>query len=77
MLSGDFFRKLQKLNNHLRVYCGDDANRAAQLFIDKRWELGELEDVCGVDKSWTPEWPIYNEDGTIYKSGWRRVLRIL
>lgn len=35
------------------------------------------EHLCGIDKGYVPEHSEWNEDGTLRKGGWRRVLRHL
>lgn len=74
MLPGLFIRKLQKLNPRLKVWVQDDSRQAAGLY---HVQNGEYEPVCGIDKNCVPEHIIYKEDGSILKSGWRRVLKIL
>jgi hypothetical protein len=74
MLSGEFERKLQKLNKNLRVCCGDNPNRPAGLYYI---QCGEYIQVCGVDKNWVGENIEYDYKGHIIKSGWKRVLKIL
>ena len=75
MLSGDFSYKLRKLNNNLRIFCGDDDRRSAGIFIVSRY--GEYTEICGADKNYVPEFTKYSDDGRIVKSGWRRILKIL
>lgn len=75
MLSGDFERKLRKLNRKLRVYCGNDDRFAAGIFVVSK--SGEYTEVCAADKNFVPEYAEYNYDGRIKKSGWRRTLKIL
>lgn len=75
MLSGTFAQKLRKLNKDVRIFCGDDSNRAAGLFIVL--PDGEYQEVCGVDKNQVPEWTVYDEGGRIVKAGWRRTLKVL
>ena len=74
MLSGEFLRKIKKLNNQLNIFCKDDDTKPAGLFHVVN---GEFTEICGVDKNWIPERTIFNSNGTIFKSGWRRTLKIL
>jgi hypothetical protein len=74
MLSGDFERKLRRLNPKIHIYCGDNDKFAAGIYIVSR---GEYTEICGADKNYVPEFTMYSEDGRIQKSGWRRILRIL
>lgn len=74
MLSGDFARNLRKLNSNLRVFCGDDDSRAAGLF---RVVNGKYINVCGIDKNFVRELPVYKPNGELLRSGWRRVLLML
>jgi hypothetical protein len=75
MLSGDFERKLHKLNRNLHIFCGDNDARAAGIFVVS--PRGEYTEICGIDKSFIPQYVIYSEDGRIFKTGWRRALKIL
>lgn len=75
VLSGDFERKLRRLNKKLHIFCGENENRPAGVWLYK--SNGEYEEICGVDKNYVPEHVEYNENGTIRKGGWRRVLRLL
>ena len=75
MLAGDFARKLRKLNKKLHIFCGNDDARAAGIAIVA--PNGEVVEICGADKNYIPEFVSYKEDGRIFKSGWRRVLKIL
>ena len=74
MLAGDFQRKIKKLNPQLHIFCGNDDRKGAGLF---RIAKGEYEAIIGVDKSFVPEWTIYDDYGHIVKSGWRRVVKNL
>lgn len=75
MLAGDFARKIKKLNKKIKVACGNDDTRPASLYyVDHH---GEEEAICGIDKNEVPEWPITNANGSLFKAGWRRTLRIL
>jgi hypothetical protein len=74
MLSGDFERKLRILNRELRIFCGNDDSKPAGIYHVVR---GEYTEICGCDKNWLPEYVQYNEDGSIRRGGWRRVLKIL
>jgi hypothetical protein len=74
MLAGDFQRKLRKLNPRLRIFCGNDDSKAAGIFTI---ENGEYEHICGVDKSYLPEWSFVKDNGMIVKGGFRRPLKIL
>lgn len=74
MLSGDFERKLRKLNNNIRIFCLD-SNKAAGIFTVCR---GEYTEICGIDKNYIPERTIYDpETGRILKGGFRRALKVL
>lgn len=75
MLSGEFQRKLRSCTTKLRIFCGDNPNRPAGIF--KVNNVGEYEEVCGIDKGFVPELTTQREDGLILKSGWRRVMNIL
>lgn len=81
MLSGEFERKLRKVNGQLRIFCGDDNTKPAGIFRYKRSYMDDMaaayDHICGVDKNEVPEYCFVAEDGRILKSGWRRVLRIL
>jgi hypothetical protein len=74
MLSGQFERKLRKLNHRIRVYAADSA-RAAGIFVVS--PAGEYTEICAADKNFVPEFMTYSADGRIVKSGWRRTLKIL
>lgn len=74
MLSGDFLRKLKKLNKNLTVLCGDDDTKPAGLYL---MFYGEPIHICGVDRNFVPEFPMTDEKGHIIRGGWRRVLNIL
>lgn len=74
MLSGEFERKLRRLNPRLHIWCGDNNHLPAGLWIMRN---GEWETVCGVDKQWVGEHTQFSPEGFIIRSGWRRVLRIL
>jgi hypothetical protein len=74
MLSGDFERRLRRLNSNLRIFCGDDDSKPAGIYHVVR---GEYTEICGCDKNWLPEHIQYNEDGSIRRGGWRRTLKIL
>lgn len=74
MLSGEFERKLKRLNRNIRVWCGD-SNRAAGVYhIDSQ---GQYNEICGCDKNYLPEHTEFNEKGGILRGGWRRVVRVL
>jgi len=75
MLSGDFERKLRKVNPHIRIFCSDSDYTPAGIFTVL--PNGEYQSICGVDKNMLPEHTIYNPDGSILKSGYRRALKIL
>jgi hypothetical protein len=69
------------VNPNLRIFCGDDNSKPAGIF---RWKRNEIQDemgaydhICGIDKNEVPEFAFVTENGSILKSGWRRVLRIL
>lgn len=74
MLSGEFERKLRKLNRKLRVFCGDDDGTPAGIHI--LTPDGWLQ-VMGCDKNWVGENVEFNENGRMVRSGWRRILRSL
>lgn len=74
MLSGEFERKLRRLNRNLRIFCGDNDSLPAGLFTVTR---GEYKEICAVDKNYLPEYIVRNEYGRYVKSGIRRVLKIL
>ncbi len=74
MLSGDFGRKLRKLNKHLRIYYSNNETKPAGLYY---LEQGEYIPVCGIDKNDIPRHAIANEQNKIIKSGWQRTLRVL
>lgn len=74
MLSGDFERKLRRLNRKLRIFCGDNDQRPAGIFHVVR---GEFVEICGIDKNQVPERSILAPNGSHIKGGWRRALRIL
>ena len=73
MTSGDFYRKLKKLNKSLKITCFD-GNKPAGLWLDY---LGNYIEICGVDKNTVPMRSIFDEQGHIVKGGWLRVLHIL
>ena len=75
MLSGEFERKLYKLNPKLRVFCSDNIYTPAGIFL--LTSNGEYEDICGIDKNYVPEHSEFNPNGTHRKGGWRRALRLL
>ena len=71
MLSGDFERKLKKLNPRLKIFCGDDRYKPAGLY----YVVGnEYVQICGVDKNYIPEYTIWDDKGHIIKAGWRRAI---
>lgn len=74
MTSGDFLRKLQKLNKRLKVTCFDNSKFAAGLWLDMD---GDYVEICGVDKNEVPRRMVYDEQGHILKAGWERTLKIL
>lgn len=74
MFSGDFLRKLKKLNKNLTVMCGNDDTKPAGLYL---MFYGEPIHICGVDRNFVPEFPTHDVKGHIIKGGWRRVLNIL
>lgn len=75
MLSGEFQRNLRKCSKNLRIFCGDNDARPAGIY--KVNNLGEYEEVCGIDKNFVPELTTQREDGLILKGGWRRAINIL
>jgi hypothetical protein len=75
MLSGDFAKKIKKLNPRLRICCFDNSQYAAGLHYIDPYE-GYIS-ICGVDKGYVPERTEVDEVGHIIKSGWRRVVNIL
>lgn len=75
MLSGDFERKLKKLNNRIRVFCGNEDIRAAGIYVVTK--EGDYLEICATDKNWVPEYPIFRADGGYIKTGWRRTLNVL
>lgn len=75
MLSGEFERKIRKLNRNLRVYCRDNPRTPAGIFLLQA--DGTVEDVCGIDKNYVPEHSEFHPDGQHKKGGWRRALRLL
>lgn len=77
MLSGEFERKLRRLNRRLHIFCGDSSRTPAGVFHEASWEEDGYEDICGIDKSFVPEHSEFNENGTMRKGGWRRVLKLL
>lgn len=74
MLSGDFQRKLQKLNKNLRIFSTDNKSRTANIYHVVR---GEYQPICGVDKNYLGERTVKGERGVILHGGWRRALKIL
>jgi hypothetical protein len=75
MLSGDFAKKLKRLNPRLRVCSLEGSQYAAGLhYIDP---YDGFISICGVDKNYVPERTEVDEIGHILKSGWRRVVNIL
>jgi len=74
MLSGDFERKLRRLNPNLRIFCGDNDSKAAGIYTV---ENSEYKAICGIDKNYLPEHKVQDEQGYILKSGFRRVIKIL
>lgn len=74
MLSGEFNRKLKKLNRKLRIWCSDDDTKPAGLFYVSN---GEYVPVCSVDKSIVPRHTIATAKNKIIKAGWQRTLRVL
>lgn len=73
LTTGTWLRVLRALNPRLRVYCGE-SNRLAGLYVVNH---GEVEDICGVDKSYVPCYTKFDDGGHVVKSGWRRVIWIL
>lgn len=74
MLASDFQKKIKRLNPRLRIYCGDNPDRPAGLYIVRN---GEYEELCGVDKNYINEWPTYDKYGKMIRGGWHRVLQLL
>lgn len=74
MLSGEFERKLRKLNSRLRIYCSNDNSKPAGLF---QVVNGEYIEICGVDKNFIPKLTVWDNQGHIVKSGWFRILKLL
>lgn len=77
MLSGDFERRLRKLNRRLHIFCGNSNTTPAGIFLENPAEEDGYEDICGIDKNYVPEHSEFNENGSLRKGGWRRVLRLL
>lgn len=67
---------LEKLNDNLRIACGNNDSRLAGVWLRERDGLG-AEDICGVDKNYVPAYPSFDSSGHITTSGWRRVTWIL
>lgn len=74
MFASDFQAKLHKLNSKLKIYCGNDSSKPAGLYYVIN---GEYIEICGIDKNEIPQYPIYDDQGHIIKSGWNRTLQIL
>lgn len=77
MLSGEFERKLRRLNRRLHVFCGNNPNLPAGVWYENAEEPDGYDHLCGIDKNYVPEHPIFREDGSLEKGGWRRVLKYL
>lgn len=82
MLSGTFASKIRKLNQNLRIFCGDDPKRAATLYFSKfnmGWEINpeDYVEICAVDKNYLPEDPVTDGKCHLVKGGWRRVINML
>jgi hypothetical protein len=77
MEPGVFERKLHRLNRRLHVFCGDSATTAAGIWLENPAEPDGYEHLCGIDKNEVPEHSYFNENGSLRKGGWRRVLRYL
>lgn len=75
LTTGTWLRVLRGLNPNLRVYCGNNDSRLAGLYLINKH--GEIEDICGVDKSYVPCYTSFDDGGHVVKSGWRRVIWIL
>jgi hypothetical protein len=74
MLSGEFERKLRRLNCNIRIFCGNDDSKPAGIYTVRQ---GEYEQICGIDKNYIPEYPIRDINGAYIKSGFRRAIKIL
>lgn len=77
MLSGEFERKLRRLNRRLNIFCGDNPRMPAGIWMENSAEPDGYEQLCGIDKNYVPEHSEFIEDGSLEKGGWRRVLRYL
>ena len=75
MMAGDFAKKLRRLNPKLRIYAGNDDTKPAGVYLHS--DTGEPTDICGVAKSWVPEFSERDTSGHILRGGWNRVLHIL
>lgn len=75
MLSGDFAKKIKKLNPRLRICSLEGSKYAAGLHYIDPYE-GYIS-ICGVDKNYVPERTEVDKVGHILNSGWRRVVNIL
>lgn len=74
MLTGEFYRKIKVLNSKLRICCFESNDNLAGLYyIDREG----IQDICGVDKGYVPEYTEWDSAGHIVISGWRRVYLIL
>lgn len=73
MLIGSFQSNVKRLNKNIR-FLASGSNKPISLCLVKG---DEIEHICGTDRNETPEFPIYDKQGHIVKSGWRRVLMIL
>lgn len=77
MLAGEFERRLRRLNRKLHIFCGNNPRTPAGIWLENPAEPDGYEQICGIDKQWVPEHSMWNEDGSLFKGGWRRVLRYL
>jgi len=74
MFISNFQNKIKKLNKQLHFIAPTNLSKPIALC---QITDNSIEHICGTDRNSTPEFPIYDKKGHIFKSGWRRVLMIL
>jgi len=75
MLQHTWYRKLKQLNPRLKVCQFESSNHLPGIYyVDDR---DGIIDVCATDIGWVPALPVFNSQGVLIKSGYRRVISIL
>lgn len=75
MLTGTWLQKLRILNPKLRVCQFENSNHLPGIYyVDQR---AGIVDICATDKEYVPVLPIFDGNGRMVKSGYRRVVLLL